>query len=64
MYQNLNNKKTIMDKPEIHNIEPIINIDYIIGSIREILILIILIVIAFYIIKLYKKVVKFLDKNS
>lgn len=53
-----------MDKPEIHNIDPIINIDYIIGSIREILTLVILIVIAFYIIKLYKKIVKFLDKNS
>lgn len=53
-----------MDKPEIYNIEPEINLDFILGSIREILTLLILAFIAYYIIKLYKKIIKFLDKNS
>lgn len=53
-----------MNKPEIYNIEPEINLDFILGSVREILSLVILAVIAYYIIKLYKKLIKFLDKNS
>lgn len=53
-----------MNKPEIHNIEPVINNDYIFGSIKEIISLVLLLVITFYIIKLYRKFVKFLDKNN
>ncbi len=53
-----------IDRPEIHEIEPVINSDYIIGTFLQVLGLVILIIIAYCIIKLYMKVIKFLDKNS
>jgi hypothetical protein len=53
-----------MKKPEIYNIKPVINADYVISSVKEIICIIIVVIISYYVIKLYRKLIKFLDKNS
>jgi len=53
-----------MEKQEIHNIPPVIDFYYILDGIKDIIIVIMYIVIIYYSIKLYRKIIKFLDKNS
>ena len=51
-------------KEQIFESENIYDSDYIIRTVAGIVVIIITIVILYYVIKLYRKLIKYLDKNS
>ncbi|WP_298120058.1 hypothetical protein [Flavobacterium sp.] len=53
-----------MKNTEIHKIEPVVNMDYIVYTIIDTLKIILIIIIVYYIVKLYRALMKFLENKN
>ncbi|MCY1500966.1 hypothetical protein D3C87_58920 [compost metagenome] len=51
-------------REKVFETETVYNLDFILGSIWEFVNIALLIAIIYFIVKLYRKLIKFLDKNS